>query len=156
MKRIKDSQSGRFVTTHGQTFTPEYAAWGNAIDRCSNPNAPQWPIYGARGITVCKRWRKSFEAFLADMGKRPPGTTLDRIDTDGHYEPGNCRWATPKEQALNRRNTRLITAFGVTRTVAEWAAVQGLTLHTLNHRLYRGWTVERALSTPKLNYRGRE
>lgn len=84
--------------------TPEYGAWQKAKFRCSNPNDPFYPDYGGRGITMCQRWRESFEAFLADMGTRPgPGYSLDRIDNDRGYEPGNCRWATALEQAANRR-----------------------------------------------------
>jgi hypothetical protein len=71
--------------------------------RCENPKATKYPRYGAVGVSVCARWRDSFENFLADMGERPPGRSLDRIDPAGNYEPGNCRWATPIEQRANRR-----------------------------------------------------
>lgn len=89
--------------THGWSDTPEYAAWANAIQRCHNPKAQAYARYGGRGISVCGRWRASFEDFLADMGQRPQATSLDRIDVDGNYEPGNCRWATIFEQNSNLR-----------------------------------------------------
>ena len=89
--------------THGQTRTPTHTSWSSMWGRCSNPADPAWKYYGARGISVCARW-VSFENFLADMGERPEGKTLDRWpNNDGNYEPGNCRWATPAEQNANRR-----------------------------------------------------
>lgn len=103
--------SSRRVTTHGQSGNPrtglkkssEYISWQSMIQRCYDQKVPYYKNYGGRGIAVCDRWRSSFEAFLADMGPRPAGKTLDRIDNDGNYEPGNCRWATAKEQRLNQR-----------------------------------------------------
>lgn len=93
--------------THGHTMgnveTPEYQSWGSMKARCDNPNRLDYPLYGGRGITVCERWSRSFVAFLEDMGARPLGHTLDRIDPNGNYEPSNCRWATPQQQTKNRR-----------------------------------------------------
>jgi hypothetical protein len=89
--------------TRGGSPTPEYRSWRSMITRCSNPRYHAWHRYGGRGIEVCQRWRASFLHFVADMGRRPPGTSLDRFpDPDGNYEPGNCRWATRAQQRQNR------------------------------------------------------
>ena len=95
---------------HGGKWTPTYRSWIAMKGRCHYPANASWQYYGGRGITVCDRWRDSFEAFLADLGERPEGKTLDRIDPDGDYEPGNCRWATPKEQRANQRPVEPQTA----------------------------------------------
>ena len=106
---LKSGQSSRCdrcrATTHGQSNTNTYRIWQGMIYRCSNPNLRIYKYYGGRGITVCERWHE-FENFLQDMGERPKGLSIDRINNDGNYEPGNCRWATTSEQASNQRRPK--------------------------------------------------
>jgi hypothetical protein len=117
------------------------------IQRCHSPNCRGFKHYGGRGITVCERWRKSLKAFLADMGPRPSTKhSLDRINNDGNYEPGNCRWATQREQMANTRVTRLLNHNGETLCVKEWARRIGLTHSAVQFRLARGLSVAEALS----------
>jgi hypothetical protein len=142
------------ISTHGETrsgstTSPEYMAWASMKTRCLNPAAPNYPAYGGRGITICDRWRDSFEAFLVDMGRRPSALhSIDRIDVDGQYEPSNCRWATTMEQAHNRRTNRLLTWNGTTQCVSEWARMIGVGDTVLLGRLAAGWSVERTLTEP--------
>lgn len=145
-----DEAAAVFNETHGErrARTPEYRAWCNMIDRCERQACPSFAHYGGRGITVCSRWRASFVAFLEDMGRRPsPQHSLDRIDVNGQYSPGNCRWADRKTQARNVRNVKHITAFGKALTLAEWADETGIDKRKIFMRLRGlGWTPERALS----------
>lgn len=118
-----------------------YSSWVSMKTRCSNPNSDRFAEYGARGITYDPRW-ESFETFLADMGERPKGTTLDRIDGTKGYSRGNCRWATPTEQTRNRRIARTFEYRGERRTVEEWAALYGLTYAATYNRLTRSKSLE--------------
>lgn len=138
------------VTTHGRTKTPEYRSWRGMISRCFRETDRAYSDYGGRGITVCERWRNSFEAFYEDMGDKPAGhrISIERLNNDGNYEPGNCVWATPAKQACNKRTTIRLTLNGRTQCLAEWAAELDIAVMTIWNRLHRGWTVERALTTP--------
>lgn len=126
-----------------------WVSWNEMLKRCTDPRNSGYPRYGGRGIRVCDAWMNSFEAFLRDMGPRAAGTTIDRIDNDGNYEPGNCRWVDAKTQARNRGNNRLVTFKGETLTVTEWAQRIGIHPSTLAIRL-RNWPVEEAMSTKQL------
>lgn len=130
--------------------TPIYRSWSSMLTRCTNQRHHNYPDYGGRGIKVCERWR-DFTAFASDMGERPPGTSLGRIDNDGNYEPGNCRWETSKQQGRNRRTTRLVNIDGITTTIQGHCDRLGLNSNTIRSRLYSyGWTIEEAFRTPTL------
>jgi hypothetical protein len=135
------------ATTHGMSGSPTVSSWREMHRRCYDSGRSDFEHYGGRGIRVCKRWHQ-FEPFLADMGERPEGTTLDRIDPFGNYEPGNCRWATPTEQNRNTRANRMLTHAGRTLCLAEWAEETGIKPTTISMRLARGWPVARALTEP--------
>jgi hypothetical protein len=139
-------------TVHGAARagkrTRMYSIWLSMNSRCTNPRVHHWDRYGGRGITVCERWRRSFENFLADMGEPPDGCTLDRIDNDGPYSPENCRWATQAEQRRNTSRARLLTYQDRTQPEVEWAEELGIGVGTLRSRINRGWTVERSLTQP--------
>lgn len=128
---------------------PGYKSWENMLSRCRNPRMTDYGRYGGRGISVCERWL-SFSNFLADMGLRPsPRHSLDRYPNgDGNYEPGNCRWATPDEQLINRCNTIFLTIDGVTRPYIEWERESGLPKRLIYNRLIHGWSHEKAVKTP--------
>lgn len=127
--------------THGATKTLEYKSWCHVKDRCTNPRAKKFPSYGGRGIKVCERWLKSFEAFFADMGQRPsPQHSIDRINNDGNYEPGNCRWATKKEQSRNQRTSVFFEHDGQRKTLGEWAEHFGVGISTASQRWRRGYS----------------
>jgi hypothetical protein len=129
--------------THGMSKTREYSSWSAMRARCTNPKAHQYIYYGERGITIADRWN-SFEAFYSDMGPRPPKTTLDRIENDGNYEPGSCRWATRREQRRNRRDTKKVSMHGRTISVAEAAESLGLQYRRLKSRMRSGMSFDEA------------
>lgn len=130
--------------------------WQHMLRRCLDPRNKNFASYGGRGITVCDRWRESFAAFLLDMGTRPDGFSIDRVNNDGNYEPSNCRWATPAEQGRNKRNNRYIEIDGERITQSEAARRAGVSDATIMRRLERGLSVAEALSpklAPKLKLR---
>jgi len=146
----------RGSTKHGLTKTTEHNIWIGMRQRCRNPKNTSYPRYGGRGVIVCERW-DSFEAFLEDMGQRPSKNhSIDRINNDGPYEPGNCRWATRSEQMLNRRHADLwridqVELNGERRTVASWCRELGLSPPMVRMRIsVYGWSKIKALTTPPL------
>lgn len=128
-----------------------YTAWWNMVRRCTDESTESFPHYGGRGIVVCEEWLNSFETFRdwALANGYLDGLTIDRIDPNGNYNPGNCRWMTPKQQANNRRSNRICTFNGVTGTMAELCDLFKLDYSLVNCRIQRGWSVEKAMSTPK-------
>lgn len=139
----------KFATTHGAYSASKstYRSYCSMIDRCTNPNHPHSRHYLERGITICDRWLgpDGPANFIADMGVRPPNTSLDRIDNDGGYEPSNCRWATAKEQQRNKRANVLVEYCGESLSVSEWAERFGIDPEKPRHRLKRGWDFEAAI-----------
>lgn len=138
---------GHSYTSHRMSYTRTYGVWNGMLNRCRNPKTSMWRHYGGRGIKVCDRWL-TFENFLADMGEKPVGKSLDRINNNGNYEPGNVKWATPVEQHNNTRTNRLLTALGKTQTVTQWAREIGVEKSVLFNRLGMGWTAEDAITRP--------
>ena len=133
---------------HGMVHTPEYAAWQSMRGRCYNKNSKAFSAYGGNGKVVCERW-KSFDNFYADMGPRPSAShSVDRIDGSKGYSLENCRWATPKEQSINRSCVRMLTFNGVTQSIPDWAKQIGISHTSLRSRLKHGWTIELALTAP--------
>jgi len=135
---------------HGMSDRAEFHIWQGMLARCCVSTNRAYRLYGGRGITVCDRWLSSFENFYADMGPRPsPKHSIDRIDNDGNYEPGNCRWTTQKVQCNNRSGNRLLTYKGETKTMQQWADIHNIPYNTLLARIVNyGWAIERALETP--------
>lgn len=131
----------------GGKLSQTWNSWMSMKARCNNPNRKNYKRYGGRGIQVCERWN-SFDNFLADMGERPAALSLDRIDNDGHYSPDNCRWASRREQNNNRCDNLLLSYRGRTQTCKQWADELGMQEATMRWRVYRGWSIERAMTQP--------
>jgi hypothetical protein len=139
----KELTSAR-AKTHGMSATVEHRTWMSMRDRCRNPKAAHYDCYGGRGITVCERWINSFGNFYEDMGPRPSSRhSIDRIDVNGHYEPGNCRWATIAEQRRNTRTNTIVQYLGRDMCIAEAAELSGISQCTLSMRIRRGWDSSR-------------
>ena len=134
---------------HGMTYCPEYHVWDSMKGRCYRKNAGGYRDYGGRGIIVCEEWKNNFTKFYEDMGPRPSKEySLDRKENDGNYCKENCRWATRGEQDRNKRNSIVLELNGVKKNMTEWSGETKIHEDTIRGRLYRGWTVEEALTTP--------
>ena len=138
--------------THGSsrrgTRSPTYSTWAAMKNRCTNSRDYAYRNYGARGICVCDKWADSFIEFLADMGEKPSGCSLDRIDVNGNYEPGNCRWATAREQGNNKRNNRILEYRGERLTMSQLSKRTGISRGVISDRIRLGWPIELAAEYP--------
>ena len=150
LKIESDSRGSRY--RHGLSNSPEHKVWMGMMDRCSNPKSTFFSFYGGRGIKVCERWKR-FEDFLSDMGPRPSlRHSIDRIDNDGDYEPGNCKWATATEQANNTSRNVLITIGSQTKTMSQWCKETGVDPDLASQRIIRDkWAPGDAVTVPPLN-----
>lgn len=152
-KRCANLGKVRFFS-HLLSKSKEFRAWDNMLSRCHNKNHTSYHNYGGRGISVCNRWRGSFENFLSDVGKAPTANhSLDRFpNQSGNYEPGNCRWATIHQQANNRRTNILVTINGETKTRGEWACIYKIKQKTVSSRINdSGWDIIKAITTPVIH-----
>lgn len=142
---IKREDVAERNTTHGMSHLNGYRSWKDMRSRCNNPGDSDFKDYGGRGIVVCSRW-DDFSLFIADLGDRPKGFTLDRIDVNGNYEPSNCRWADGKTQANNKRVNRIIEWNGRSQTLQQWCEETGIDHSKAGYRLRQGWPMEKVFS----------
>lgn len=150
---LKSEVTAARSTKHGEARagrqSPEYVAWMHIIDRCENQSNKDFRWYGARGISVSPKWRHDFSAFLADAGRRPsPLHSIDRIESNKNYEPGNVRWSTATEQARNTSRNAILEIDGVRKCISAWASDYGIGESCIRLRLKRGWSAKRAVSVP--------
>jgi hypothetical protein len=134
--------------THGKSRTPAWRSYHAMMTRCYNERQRTYQQYGGRGITVCDRWRAGFEFFYADMGDRPDGMTLDRLDVNAGYSPSNCRWATDDEQVNNKQDSVILEWQGERLNVAQWSAKTGISRGAIETRIKLGWDIEKTLTIP--------
>ena len=140
-------EAARLPKKHGHTGSPLWIRWAAMINRCESRRRPGCSNYAGRGIRVCKRWRESFLAFADDMGSMfAPYLELDRIDNNGNYEPGNCRWISHRQQQRNKRTNHVVKWRGRQMTIQEWGELLQIKPNSIITRLRRGWDVDRALS----------
>lgn len=132
------------------TQTRTYFTWHRMKSRCTKPFHQDYYLYGARGISVCDRWMASYENFYNNMGEKPKGFSIDRIDNNGNYEPNNCRWASPHQQSLNKRSSRLIVLGEVTKNLSTWAQENNITPHVLRYRIQARMPEENLFSKDKV------
>lgn len=152
----RDINANPLAVSHGHSrrgdISGTYSCWQSMRSRCNRPSHPNYSTFGGRGIKVCERWNE-FENFLADMGERPENLQIARIDNDGNFEPGNCKWVTASEKGFNKLNTRKYTVGGVTKSFRGWAEYLGINRTTLFERMQK-WPLEQALTTPARRPKG--
>lgn len=154
---LRSEATSQRKRTHGYTRTPTYVSWSSMKRRCNNPKHVHFYRYGGAGVKVCDRWQNSFEAFLEDMGERPIGKTLDRIDNSLGYFKENCRWATRSEQNANQHHPKKpgrgkkISFNGLEHTIKEWSEILEIPVPTLTKRLKKEPTIERAFEKRRLS-----
>ena len=146
-KRMSGESNPFFKHGHSRTNSKTYHAWTGMRDRCHNQNTEKYYLYGARGISISESW-KEFSQFLLDMGECPEGMSIDRIDVNGNYEPTNCRWATPTEQANNRQSNKTVEYRGEQVSIRYLASLSGMDYSAVAQRIQHGWTAERAITQP--------
>lgn len=133
---------------HGHFGNRTYAAWSGAIERCYNKKGKNYKDWGGRGIFMCDEWRNDYRNFLRDMGEKPQGLSLGRIDNDGPYSKENCEWQTQKQQHRNRRGNKLVTINGQTKVLVEWLEIYNISRATYGGRIYGGWSILDAICRP--------
>ena len=157
---LRKERAARATTSHGGSGTRLHEIWRNMKRRCYNPRATGYDIYGGRGIQICDEWKENFDAFRkwSLSNGYSDDLTIDRQDSNGNYEPDNCRWVTHKDQANNKRNNKVVTINGVSRTTAEWSEFSGIKVQTIHSRIRAGWKSEDLLKLvrphKKYEYKG--